>query len=124
MPQGKIGGVRLRGQMPTGSWIVIPGHKIERLCQIEIVDLFETEAHEIMGNKMSWADLTEDVYLFLLETGKGIRHEAAEIQIQAWVGNATSLHRNGNLGPFRVDMAPKSCSPGRVECLQRSITTP
>src|SRR3972149_10576350 len=111
MPESQISIVCFLHQIPAGARIVTPRHKIQWFRQIVIVDLVETEAHEVMGNKMFWADLPQDIHLFLLETRESIRHKAAEIQIQAGVGNATRLHWHGNLRPFGINMTPKGGAP-------------
>src|SRR5437879_7745035 len=110
-------------------WIVIPRYDIKILGQLHIVHVGE-QSHQVMRNSVLGAEITQDLHLELLVLNPAIRSKTREIQVERGLIRRSSAsgphvsHRNGNLFPCGVFLAPKNGAPQSVEAFETSVAQP
>src|SRR5258708_18973407 len=110
-------------------WIVIPRDDIKVLGQLHIVHVRE-QPHQVMSNSVLGAEIAQDLHLELLILNPTLRSETCEIQVERGIIRRSSAsrphvsHRNGNLFPCGVFLAPKNGTPQSVEAFETSVALP
>jgi len=81
---------------PEPAWVVVPGHQIERLGQLEVVELVIRKTHEIVRDEMIGTQFAQDGQLLALEIYIGVRNKPCKIQRQSGIGDDAGIgsHRD------------------------------